>query len=208
MNGLPDPGDAVTLCVPQRERLRAQVIDAGHDYLDLELPGAPRTPAQQFARAALFVEFVNDEGVCRMSGRLGSRGLTGGRSGSGADVRMRFVPAAAPTVFQRREHFRVDAALRVAAWAAGRDHAPEPCWTIELSAGGMRLRGLRAPVAGTVHDFELELSAHEPSIAGTFKVVRVDGRAEAGVRFEWLAERDRARIAEFTVDAMRAERRR
>ena len=69
MSPLPEITAEVTLAVPRRERVPASVAGTGDGWLDLLLQATPATPPSQLGQGGLFVEFVNDEGLCRLIGR-------------------------------------------------------------------------------------------------------------------------------------------
>ncbi len=111
-------------------------------------------------------------------------------------------PARATRV-QRRAFARATARLPVTlSFGAG---AEIPCTTIDLSAGGLRLRPaapiVPPPARDAFADLRLTLEAAEPPLACKCRVVRAAEEGdELGVELVALADLDRARLAAF-VDA-------
>ena len=60
----------VTLILPDREMLPGRVDVVGDKALQLAMFATPRTPLRQVQRSRLFLEFINEHGVCRMTGSV------------------------------------------------------------------------------------------------------------------------------------------
>jgi hypothetical protein len=207
---LPDVGDELLLAVPQTEQVLARVEAGGPGFFDLALLEQPSTPQPQLERSALMIEFINDDGIARMHGRLD---VPEYRRGRGAryvhEDTVRFAHRGSPQLLKRRDYVRATVALPLTLRAAGAD---EPKVTahaqaLDLSGGGMLVRGLPNPVLGDEHRFELSLDGGTP-IRGRGRVVRLVGIDRAGLQFTVLADEDRERIMNAAFDMSRDQRRR
>lgn len=208
MRSMPNAGDEVMLAVPQRETVHAKVVESGRDFLELELMASPRTPSFQLERSSLYVEFLNDDGICRVPGKLrpepGTR-LALGR-GYGEEMRVRFACKSSVQLLQRRENIRAYAAVGVTVWPASSDAPGQDCRTVDVSGGGLRVRGLRLPRVGERYDFELRLLPRAAPILGRCEVTHLTDEGDAGVRFIQIDEAAQALIVHFAFDSMRAAR--
>ena len=145
----------------------ARVTEAGPGFFDLALLEQPTTPTPRLERSALLIEFINDEGVARMHGRLDvpqhRRGI--GR-GYGEKDTVRFAHRGSPQLLKRREYVRatVDLPLTLLAGDADGDDVAMHAHAIDLSGGGMLVKGLRAPRLGDELRFELELGDGEAAV--------------------------------------------
>jgi hypothetical protein len=203
MMTLPEITSAVTIAVPRRERVPASVARSGDGWLDLLLQATPATPPSLLGRSALFVEFVNDEGLCRLQAR---KGLGAEREGGyGVDDVMRIDHDGAVQLLQARAFIRADMAAAVLLRHAvtGQEQ-----WTttVDLSGGGALLAATAGAREGDSFDFEIELSEHEPPVSGRLRVVRLTGTRQVGVQFTELAESDQGRLVRHVVDVQAAAR--
>ena len=116
---LPSVGDELLLAVPQTEHVLARVTEAGPGFFDLALLEQPTTPTPRLERSALMIEFINDEGIARMHGRLDvPRHRRGIGRGYGEKDTVRFAHRGSPQLLKRREYVR--ATRRSPAHAVGR----------------------------------------------------------------------------------------
>jgi hypothetical protein len=186
MSVLPRVGDEVLLSVPQRERVLAYLSHMGAGWLELDLLESPRTSTAQMARVALFIEFVNHEGIARLHGRLDP---------SESGHLLRFAHKGTTQLLQRRENIHAGVVLPIVVLSLrSGDEIARRAQTLDVSGTGMVVKGLPAPAAGERFRFELELVAGDVPIAGQFEVVRVEGPDRADVRFTAIDQRDRAHI--------------
>ena len=200
MSRLPRVGDEVLLAVPQRERVLAHVAGMGAGFLELDLLESPRTSLAHMARVTLFLEFVNDDGVVRLHGRLDA---------SGGPHLLRLEHKGAPQLLQRRENVHAGAVLPLVVLRLGsHDEVARRAQTLDVAGGGMIVRGLPAPRPGEHYRFDLELVAGDIPIAGQFEVVRVEEGDVAHVRFTSIDQRDRAHIIHRAFQLSRHSRRR
>ena len=207
---LPRIGDEIMLAVPQREKVLARVDADGPGFFDLALLQAPTTPQPQLERCALMIEFINDEGVARMHGRLDvPRYRRGTGYGYGGKRAVRFAHRGAPQLLQRREYVRATAALPLTLTPAGaQDAVAARAQALDLSGGGMQLRGLEDAVVGAEYHFAIELADGQPPVAGACRIVRVDDEGRAGVQFLELAQPDRVRVMHYAFEMSREQKRR
>jgi hypothetical protein len=208
---LPSVGDELLLSVPQTEYVLARVTEAGPGFFDLALLEQPTTPTPRLERSALLIEFINDEGVARMHGRLDvpqhRRGI--GR-GYGEKDTVRFAHRGSPQLLKRREYVRatVDLPLTLLADDADGDDVATHAHAIDLSGGGMLVKGLRAPRLGDELRFELELGDGEAPVAGRGRVVRLETADRVGLQFLDVAQPDRIRLMHLAFEMSREQRRR
>jgi hypothetical protein len=205
MMTLPEITSAVTIAVPRRERVPASVARSGDGWLDLLLQATPATPPSLLGRSALFVEFVNDEGLCRLQARKGLGAEREPAGGYGVDDVMRIDHDGAVQLLQARAFIRaaMEAAVLLRHAVTGQEQ-----WTstVDLSGGGALLAATAGAREGDSFDFEIELSEHEPPVSGRLRVVRLTGARQVGVQFTELAESDQGRLVRHVVDVQAAAR--
>jgi hypothetical protein len=208
---LPSVGDELLLAVPQTEHVLARVTEAGPGFFDLALLEQPTTPTPRLERSALLIEFINDEGVARMHGRLDvpqhRRGI--GR-GYGEKDTVRFAHRGSPQLLKRREYVRatVDLPLTLSAAGADVDDVTVHAHAIDLSGGGMLVKGLQTPRLGDELRFELELGDGEPTVTGSARVVRLETYDRVGLQFFDVQQPDRIRLMHLAFEMSREQRRR
>jgi hypothetical protein len=212
---LPAVGDELLLNVPQTERVLARVEADGPGFFDLALLEEPITPQPRLERCALMIEFINDDGVARLHGRLdvpAHRRVAGRGRGYAQDDTVRFAHRGSPQLLQRREFVRAAVALPLALTLATPDADEDPvtahAQALDLSGGGMLVRGLPNPALGDEHAFELQLADAEKPIRGRGRVVRLVGIDRAGLQFVDVAQEDRVRIMHAAFEMSRDQRRR
>lgn len=208
---LPSVGDELLLAVPQTEQVLARVTEAGPGFFDLALLEQPTTPTPRLERSALMIEFINDDGIARMHGRLDvpqhRRGI--GR-GYGEKDTVRFAHRGSPQLLKRREYVRatVDLPLTLSAAGADVDDVATHAHAIDLSGGGMLVKGLQAPRLGDELRFELELGDGEAPVTGRGRVVRLETCDRVGLQFSDVAQPDRIRLMHLAFEMSREQRRR
>jgi hypothetical protein len=208
MTLLPCVGDDVVLDVAGREKLLSRVVDTGAGTLDLDLLESPRTPRAQLERSALFIDFINDEGYARLHGRADTRLDPDDHHAQRAADALRFAHRGQPLLMQRRGQLRAEARLplRVARFGPG-ERRSSVIHTVDLSGGGMLVRGLPSPTIGDEYGFDLELTEGSLPISGRFRVVGIAGEDRADVQFTALQHEDRTRIMQFAMEAAQVRRR-
>jgi hypothetical protein len=207
---LPCVGDELLLAVPHTEQVLVRVAADGPGFFDLALLEPPKTPQPQLERSALMIEFINDDGIARMHGRLDVPQYRRGRgTGYGHEETVRFAHRGSPQLLQRREFVRATVVLPLTVHAAGADEdaVTAHAQALDLSGGGMLVRGLPNPVLGDEHAFTLELGDGEP-IAGRGRVMRIVGIERAGLQFTELVQEDRVRLMHVAFEMSREQHRR
>jgi c-di-GMP-binding flagellar brake protein YcgR len=110
---------------------------------------------------------------------------------------IRFRPEQPAEVLQRREFVRIDSPQPVVVDGAVRTHA------VDLSGGGMLLRGLEHLVEGQRVRFSLELGGSEPPIRGGARVVRAGDGGQRGLVFDAITPKERQRLIHFIFEKQR-----
>ena len=192
----------VTLILPDREMLPGRVDVVGDKALQLAMFATPRTPLRQVQRSRLFLEFINEHGVCRMTGSVEAlrRGTGYGDEEDVYDV-VRFTFAGPPQLLQRREFVRSRHVGRVDMMVDGPGTVAVTCATVDLSGGGMKVRGLEDVAVGTELHFKLASPvAGGTAISGRCRAVHVTDEGDVGVQFTAIAEADRDRLVAFAYE--------
>jgi c-di-GMP-binding flagellar brake protein YcgR len=203
---LPIVGDEILLNVPHTELVLARVDADGPGYFDLRLLEQPLTPRPRLERGALMIEFINDDGVARMHGRLDVPATRRGRS----EPVVRFAHRGSPQLLKRREYVRATVALPLTLVVAGADEEvmTADAQALDLSGGGLLIGGLAAPRLGDEHAFTLDLGDGAEPVAGRGEVVRLVGVDKAGLRFTELDDAGRIRLTQLAFTMSREQRRR
>jgi hypothetical protein len=207
---LPIVGDELLLAVPHTEQVLVRVEADGPGFFDLALLEPPKTPQPQLERSALMIEFINDDGIARMHGRLDVPQYRRGR-GRGYEHKdtVRFAHRGSPQLLTRREFVRatVTLPLTIDGAAADQEDVSAHAQALDLSGGGMLVRGLDAPALGDEHGFVLELADGEP-VQGRGRVVRLVAEDRVGLQFTELEQEDRVRLMHVAFEMSREQRRR
>jgi hypothetical protein len=207
---LPIVGDELLLAVPHTEQVLVRVEADGPGFFDLALLEPPKTPQPQLERSALMIEFINDDGIARMHGRLDVPQYRRGR-GRGYEHKdtVRFAHRGSPQLLTRREFVRatVTLPLTIDGAAADQEDVSAHAQALDLSGGGMLVRGLHAPALGDEHGFVLELADGEP-VQGRGRVVRLVAEDRVGLQFTELEQEDRVRLMHVAFEMSREQRRR
>ena len=167
-----------------------RVFERGTDVLMLvTLLSADSGVAPEPLEPAL-LEYSSAQGLVRLHGEaeLEQRDL------------IRFRPAEPPEVLQRREFVRIDSPQPVTVDGAVRTHA------VDISGGGMLLRGLEHLREGQRVRFSLELGASEPPIQGGARVVRAGREGQRGLVFDAITPKERQRLIHFIFEKQRLAR--
>jgi hypothetical protein len=199
MSRLPHKAAAVTLAVPRRERVPATVARSGDGWIELLLEATPSTPPSVLAQGALFVEFFNEAGLCRLLGRKGAveeREPAGGWVSG--DV-MRVDHDGAVQLLQARASIRaaIAAEISLTSLATGERHRTS---TIDLSGSGARVMAFPDVRRGDAFEFEIELPEQAIPVSGRLRVVRVVPGSRAAVAFTDISESDQTRLDAYVVN--------
>jgi hypothetical protein len=212
---LPIVGDELLLSVPQTEQILVRVTDAGPGFFDLDLLEQPATPQPLLERSGLMIEFINDDGIARLHGRLDvpqyRRGSGRGYGpGWGEKNKVRFAHRGSPQLLKRREFVRatVDLPLTLLAPSADEEDVETHANAIDLSGGGMLVKGLEHARLGDVLRFALELGDGQDPVRGQGKVVRQETADRVGLQFCALDQPDRIRLMHLAFEMSREQRRR
>jgi c-di-GMP-binding flagellar brake protein YcgR len=205
MRLLPAVGDEILLNVPHTEHVLVRVDADGPGYFDLHLLEQPLTPRPQLERGALMIEFINDDGVARMHGRLD---VPATRRGMGDPV-VRFAHRGSPQLLKRREFVRATAQLPLTLILPGADEevVTADAQALDISGGGLLIGGLADPGIGDEHAFALDLGDGAPPVEGRGEVVRLVGADRAGLHFTELDESGRIRLTQLAFSMSREQRR-
>jgi hypothetical protein len=212
---LPIVGDELLLSVPHTEQVLVRVTEAGPGFFDLDLLEQPATPQPQLERSALMIEFINDDGIARMHGRLDvpqyRRGTGRGYGvGYGEKNTVRFAHRGSPQLLKRREFVRatVDLPLTLQWHHADEEDVTTHAQAIDLSGGGMLVKGLEDAHIDDVLRFSLLVADGEPPVSGRGRVVRLETADRVGLQFCELDQPDRIRLMHLAFEMSREQRRR
>jgi hypothetical protein len=213
---LPSVGDELLLAVPQTEQVLVRVAADGPGFFDLDLLEQPATPQPMLERSALMLEFINDDGIARLHGRLDvpryRRGVGRGiGSGFGDKNIVRFAHRGSPQLLKRREYVRATVDLPLTLEAVGADEegvTSTHAHALDLSGGGMLIKGLTCPRVDSQLRFALELGDGEEPVRGTGRVVRQETADRFGLQFIDIAQPDAVRLMHLAFEMSREQRRR
>ncbi len=181
------------LRAPGRDTMPVRVFERGRDALMLVVLLDADTGEAAEAVDPLLLEYGSSQGLVRLQGRaeLEERDL------------IRFEPDGPAEVLQRREFVRIDTAQPVVLTGTG-EGAPVAAHAVDLSGGGMLLRGREPLEAGQQVRFTLDLGPGLAPIVGTARVVRTEDAGQCGVVFEAISSAERQRLIHFIFDVQRA----
>jgi hypothetical protein len=204
MTCLPDIAAEVTLAVPRRERVPASVERKGDGWLDLLLQATPATPPSLLEQGGLFVEFLNDEGLCRLHVRKGI-GDDEPHGGWGVNDVMRVDHDGSVQLLQRRSFIRAEVTVEVLLRHAFTGERQKTT-TVDVSGGGALLTGLAGAHEGDIFDFEIEIAEFEPPVRGRLSVIRFTPSFCAGVQFIDISEPEQGRLVRHVMNIQTAAR--
>lgn len=182
------------LTAPGHDSMPVRVFERGSDVLMLVVLLDADTGVEPERTEPVLLEYSSVQGLIRMHGeaRLEQRDL------------IRFSPLEPAEVLQRREFVRLDTPQPVQLT----DPVGTPIAThaVDVSGGGMLLRGLEHLEEGEVLRFSLDLGPNEPALEGHARVVRVDDEGHRGLVFEAISSSERQRLIHFIFDRQRVAR--
>jgi hypothetical protein len=184
-----------TLSIPGLEELQARVAAVEETYTDLWLLQRPRSHMNQLGGAQAFLDYMTDEGVWRTIGTV--RVMANDASNS-----LRFEPRGRVQLLQRRAFVRTDCIAAVIMMPPG--GTPSRCMTLNVSGGGLLVRGLTGVEPGAVVPFDLHLDLLPARIQGTCEVVRITPDGLVGVQFSEIDAGDRDRLIHFAYTRERS----
>jgi hypothetical protein len=176
------------------EAMPVRVFERGSDVLMLVILLDSDTGVAPEPTEPVLLEYSSVQGLVRMQGEavLEQRDL------------IRFSPAQPAEVLQRREFVRIDAPQPV--------HLTDPAGTpvtthaVDVSGGGMLVRGLEHLREGDVIRFSLDLGPDAPPLEGRARIVRADDDGHRGLVFEAISASERQRLIHFIFDQQRVAR--
>jgi PilZ domain len=204
----PRSGAEVTMNVPQRERVAARITGTGPGWLDLGLVQSVQTPERQLERMRVFVEYVNDDGICRLVGSVTPPDPDGPRivREPGVIDTMRFDYKSAPQLLQRREFIRTDVSCDLHLCRMDAGSLGIAAKTVNVSGGGLLARGVGTASIGELFTFELHLFRGDVPISGTCRIMRITGDGLAGVMFTQINPIEQDRIVRWAFGVAQAEK--
>jgi len=193
----PSTGRQVTVSIPGVEEIAAKVTGKGEGFTQLALLGRPQTQLAMLEREQVFLDFVTDDGMWRMLGTVRLQAADHGEA-------LRFEHQGRTQLLQRRAHARTDCIAAVIVTAERR--APQRGLTLNLSGGGLLVRGLSGLQVGDELGFDLRLDLLPARIQGRCRVVRVTPDGFHGVQFSEMDEGERDRLVRFAYQREKAAR--
>jgi len=187
----------VTLSLPGLEEVPARVTGKGEGFTQLALLARPRTALPLLEHAQAFLEFLTDDGMWRMLGTVHLQATEHGES-------LRFEHRGRIQLLQRRAYVRTDCIAAVIVSADG--GPPQRGLTLNLSGGGLLVRGLSGRQVGDELAFDLRLDLLPARIQGRCRVVRVTAEGFHGVQFSEIDEGERDRLVRFAYQREKAAR--
>lgn len=183
------------LRAPGREQVPVRVFERGSDMLMLVVLLDADTGMAPAPIEPVLVEYSSVHGLVRLRGEAVMEQ---------PDL-IRFHPASEAEVLQRREFVRIDAPQPVVLHSE-QDGESIRTHAVDLSGGGMLLRGLEHLEEGHRVRFSLELGGEEAPIEGCARVVRTDAHGQRGLVFEAISSTERQRLIHYIFDRQRAAR--
>jgi hypothetical protein len=176
------------------ETMPVRVFERGSDVLMLVVLLDADSGVEPERTEPVLLEYSSAQGLVRMHGeaRLEQRDL------------IRFSAAEPPEVLQRREFVRIDAPQPVE--LTDPTGTPIATHAVDISGGGMLLRGLEQLDEGERLRFRLDLEPGEPPLDGRARVVRIDEEGHRGLVFEAISSTERQRLIHFIFDRQRVAR--
>ena len=179
-----------TLSIPGLEELPAKIAAVEESYTDLTLLRAPRSTYAQLEHSQAYMDFMTDEGVWRTIGTIGVLSDNGNHL-------VRFEPRGRVQLLQRRAFVRTDLIAMCLVHPRREGVPPQKGLTLNVSGGGLLIRGLQRVEAGDELGFDLRLDLLPARIQGEMKIVRVTPEGFAGTMFTQIDDADRDKLVHF-----------
>ncbi|HLJ01833.1 MAG TPA: PilZ domain-containing protein [Solirubrobacteraceae bacterium] len=169
------------------EHMPVRVFERGSDVLMLVTLLSADTGVEPEPLEPALLEYSSAQGLVRLRGEatLEQNDL------------IRFRPEQPAEVLQRREFVRIDSPQPVTVDGSVRTHA------VDISGGGMLLRGLEDLIEGQRVRFRLELGGSEPPIQGGALIVRAGEDGRRGLVFDAITAKERQRLIHFIFEKQR-----
>lgn len=201
---LPLPGSDASLVIPDREMLRARIDDAFDGGVDLAVLQASITANH---RSTSYLEFVGAEGLWRYVGRFSPVDRAAYTNPEGVRQVVRFIFAGPPQLMQRREFIRADHTAKVVLFDLNDpDAVAQSGLTINISGGGLLVRGFTGFEIGDELHADMRLEAGGERIVAHCRVVRVTPDGHHAVQFTEIGVGDRDALVDLAYALERARR--
>lgn len=194
---LPVVHSTVILRIPDREVLSANVLAAGHGWLDLELEYTPRTSSLE--RRWVFVEYVDPNGLVRIMGQVEP---SPDHPYLGPTV-LRFTHREVVQLLRRREYAGGRLHARASLVAVEPDAVAHGTETVAVGQGEFAVRDLPGAVEGGLYDFTIAPGGNEPPIAGRAQVTSVGSYGHVVLAYVSIAAFERDRLARLLSERTR-----
>ena len=198
----------VTLTLPDREMLPGRVDVSADGVLEIAVLASPRTPIAVLESSRMFCEYVIGDGVYRLVGAMKALGRAPRHTDQfGVYDMVRFTSSAPPMLLMRREFIRAAYTAKIDIVPARVNGIAAECATVDVSGGGLLVRGLSDVTVGDVVEFVLApLDGAALPIHGRGMVVRCLPTGDVGLRFTSIDEVDRDRLVTFAYQRELVER--
>lgn len=192
----PGEKDVVTISVPELEELVAVVEEAMDDALLVELVKAGAEPLPQVGQSeGVVIRHETPLGIFEARGSVTPR-APGGR-------RLQFQPDDDPSVIQRREYARVEADLPVTVVRTSGDGRPLTARTVNVSGGGVMVRGVGQLEVGERVSVSLWLDDNRRPLETPARMVRDVEPGVVGLLFDLIDEPARERLIRYVFERER-----
>jgi hypothetical protein len=178
------------LSIPGVEELPARVAAVREESTDLALLRAPRSALMQLERAQAYLDFMTDEGVYRTIGTV--RVVP-----DAVDHLLRFEPRGRVQLLQRRAYVRTDCIAPVLLKPHRAGARAQKGITLNVSGGGLLVRGLQGLEVGDHADFDLRLDLLPARVQGVLEIVRFTPEGFGGVQFSEISDEERDKLVRF-----------
>jgi c-di-GMP-binding flagellar brake protein YcgR len=187
----------VTVHIPGVEDVPAKVVRRGDGFTELKLQRRTQSPLQNLQQTQVFLEFVTDDGMWRMLGTLTLHATAEGEA-------LRFEHTGRTQLLQRRAHVRTDLIAAVIFTPDG--GTARKAMTLNVSGGGLLVRGLAGVGVDEDLAFDLRLDLLPARVQGRCRVVRGTPDGLHGLQFTEIDEGDRDKIVRFAYQRENAAR--
>jgi len=158
-------------------------------------------------RSTSYIEFVGGDGLWRYVGHFTPVDRAAYTDPQHVRQVVRFTFDGKPQLMQRREFIRAAHVCPVALFDLGDpDAVAETGLTVNVSGGGLLVRGFRSLAVGDELRADLKLEPGGPRLVAMCRVVHATPDGRHGVQFTSIGDVDRDRLVEFAYVLERARR--